>query len=188
MVDIILFLLLIFGLLMGLKRGFILQVLHLTGFIIAFVVAVLYYDQLASKLSLWIPYPELSNDSAWAVFLNALPLETAFYNAISFALIFFVAKLALQLIASMLDFVASLPVLNSLNRILGAVLGFLEVYLIIFIVLSILALTPAENVQAWIADSPLALFIIEHTPYLSAKLKTLWFSDVENFVLFGYYD
>src|SRR5699024_9085753 len=88
----------------------------------------------------------------------------------------------------MLDFVASLPVLNSLNRILGAVLGFLEVYLIIFIVLSILALTPAENVQAWIADSPLALFIIEHTPYLSAKLKTLWFSDVENFVLFGYYD
>src|SRR5699024_11829823 len=126
--------------------------------------------------------PELSNVSVWAVLLNALPLDSAFYNSISFAFIFFVAKFALQLIASMLDFVASLPVLNSLNRILGAVLGFLAVYLIIFIVLSILALTPAENVQAWIADSPLALFIIEHTPYLSEKLKKLWFSTLDNFV------
>src|SRR5699024_2757658 len=153
------------------------------GFIAAFVIAALYYDQLSSSLSLWIPYPELSHDSSWAVFLNSLPLEAAFYNAISFAIIFFAVKVILQVMASMLDFVASLPFLNSINRILGGVLGFLEVYLIIFIILYILALTPIGSIQSWIGDSPVALLIIEHTPYLSDKLQTMWFSDVEDLLI-----
>ncbi|WP_060669393.1 CvpA family protein [Oceanobacillus caeni] len=57
----------------------------------------------------------------------------------------------------MLDFVASIPVINSVNKLLGAVLGFIEVYLIAFIILYILALTPVETVQGWITGSPIAL-------------------------------
>ncbi|GGB27888.1 hypothetical protein F3157_01010 [Virgibacillus dakarensis] len=180
MVDLIIIVLLLFGFLMGLKRGFILQVFHLIGFIAAFIVAVIYYDNLAAKLALWIPYPDLSGDSSWAVFLQSLPLETAFYNAIAFAIIFFATKIILQIIASMLDFVAELPILHSVNRILGAVLGFVEVYLLLFVILYILALTPLGNVQTWIGDSSFAQLIIEHTPILSAKLKDLWFTNPES--------
>src|SRR5690625_4044224 len=103
MVSLILVGLLTFGFLIGLKRGFILQSVHLLSFFVAFIVAVLNYDKLAPQLSLWIPYPELSTDSSWAVFLQSLPLKSGFYNAISFAIIFFAVKIILQIIASMLD-------------------------------------------------------------------------------------
>ncbi|WP_099158706.1 CvpA family protein [Virgibacillus ndiopensis] len=180
MIDFILVLLLIFGCLIGLKRGFILQVFHLVGFIVAFIVAAIYYDELASNLALWIPYPELSGESSWAAFLQSLPLENAFYNAIAFAIIFFAVKIVLQIIASMLDFVAELPILHSINKILGAVLGFIEVYLLIFIILYIMALTPVSGIQSWINDSSVALFIIEHTPIFSEQIKDLWFTNIES--------
>lgn len=179
MLTIILLLFLLFGILMGLKRGFILQTFHLMGFIISFIVAIVYYNKLASKLALWIPYPELPSDSAWADFLQALPLEKGFYNAIAFAIIFFAVKIILQIIASMLDFVTKLPILNSVNKLGGAVLGFVEVYLILFVILYILALTPIASVQSWINDSNLALFIIEYTPFLSDKVKTMWLSQID---------
>ncbi|GLO66788.1 MULTISPECIES: CvpA family protein [Oceanobacillus] len=176
MFDILLFLLLIFGFLMGLKRGFILQLLHLTGFIVAFVLAVMYYKPLGEQLALFIPYPELSSDSSWANFLQSLPLEGAFYNAIAFALIFIAVRVILQIIASMLDFVASIPIISSVNKLLGAVLGFLEIYLLTFILLFILALTPLGGVQEAIQQSSIALFMIEKTPYFSEKIMDLWFS------------
>ncbi|QKY69621.1 CvpA family protein [Lentibacillus sp. CBA3610] len=180
MVDFILIVLLIFGFLIGLKRGFILQAFHLIGFIAAFILAALYYDELASRLALWIPYPELDDNSAWADFLEALPLEGAFYNAIAFAIIFFAVKILLQIIASMLDFVAELPILHSLNKLLGAVLGFVEIYLLIFIVLFILALTPLTEIQSWINNSSIALFIIENTPFLSEQIRSLWFTSMDD--------
>jgi|SRR5690625_874490 len=180
MVNLIIVGLLIFGLLMGLKRGFILQTFHLIGFIASFIVATMYYDKLAPYLDLWIPYPEVSDTSALATFLQALPLETGFYNAISFALIFFITKIVLQIIASMLDFVAAIPVISGFNSIFGAVLGFLEVYLILFIVLFIFILIPFPTTQEWINDSSVALFMIENTPYLSKKVESLWFTIVES--------
>ncbi|MEC5421992.1 CvpA family protein [Virgibacillus sp. C22-A2] len=180
MFDIIIVILLIFGFLIGLKRGLILQLVHLIGFVVAFIVATMYYDRLGPVLSLWVPYPDLSDDSAWAEFLHALPLENGFYNAIAFVLIFIAVKIVLQIIASMLDFIASLPILNSINKILGAVLGFVEVYLLLFIALYILALTPIAGIQDWINDSSIALNILENTPYLSEKIRELWFLNIVN--------
>ncbi|MFC3040061.1 CvpA family protein [Virgibacillus xinjiangensis] len=182
MVDFILILLLIFGFLMGMKRGFILQLFHLTGFIIAFIVAVMYYDVLGDRLALWVPYPDLGEDHAWAEFLQGLPLEVGFYNAVSFAVIFFAVKMILQIIASMLDFVASIPLLRSVNKILGSLLGFVEVYLLLFIILYILALTPLAGIQSWVNGSSVALFILEHTPYFSGKITELWLAHVAGIV------
>lgn len=178
MVSLIIILILVFGFLRGLKRGFILQLMHLTGFIIAFIVAALFYRKLASHVSLWVPYPDIGDDSLWAIFLNTLPLEAAFYNAIAFAIIFFATKIVLQIIASMLDTLANLPVLRSINKILGAALGFIEVYLVTFIVLFILALVPIGSLQTHIKSSFLATLIVEHTPILSKLLQSLWFTEV----------
>ncbi|WP_368652274.1 CvpA family protein [Ornithinibacillus sp. 4-3] len=176
MLSLIIYVLLIFGILMGLKRGFVLQVFHLVGFIVAFIVATMYYDRLAPYLTLWVPYPDLSGDSTWAAFVQNIPVEEGFYNGISFVAIFFATKIVLQIIASMLDFVASLPVIGLVNRIGGAILGFVEVYAILFFILFILALAPFEFAQTWINDSSIALRIIEETPYLSEKISELWFS------------
>jgi len=181
MLSILIIAFLIFGLLMGLRRGFILQVLHLSGFIISFMIAALNYKKLSPKLSLWIPYPELSSDSTWVQILQSLPLETGFYNGIAFVLIFLASKIVLQIIASMLDFIAELPILNSLNRLLGAVLGFFEMYLIIFIFLYISVLIPLGFIQSAIEESSIALGILDKTPYFSGKIKDLWFATFESY-------
>lgn len=178
MIDLILLILLVFGIFVGLKRGFILQLLHLVGFIIAFIVAMRYYDVISPHLKLWVPYPDLPENASWAVFLGETSMESAFYNAIAFFIIFFAVRILLQIIASMLDFVAELPILRSLNKLLGGVFGFIEVYLILFLLLYIGALVPVELVQTIIEQSGIATFIIEQTPYLSEEIRTLWFEHV----------
>lgn len=178
MITFILLVLLIFGFLMGIRRGFVLQTLHLVGYIASFMIARLYYQKLSAHLSLWIPYPDLKSEGAWAVFLNSMPLEDAFYNGIAFIVIFILAKVALQIIATMLDFVARFPLLNIVNRIGGAVLGFLEVYFIAFLFLFIAALIPMELVQDKIKDSKLAMLMIEKTPILSDLVTSMWFTDI----------
>ncbi|MFQ3542557.1 CvpA family protein [Halobacillus rhizosphaerae] len=178
MIDLLLLFILFIGVITGLRRGFILQLFHLISFVAAFIVAALYYDDLAPKLNLWIPYPQFPENADWAVFLDSLPLEQAFYNAIAFAIIFFAVKVVLHIIASMLDFVADLPVLSTLNGLLGGILGFVENYVIIFVLLYIAALVPLVSVQNAIDHSFLAQFIIEHTPVFSNQLKTLWIDHV----------
>lgn len=174
MLSFAIIIILIFGFLVGLKRGFILQLIHLIGFITAFIVAYVYHDELVPKLTLWIPYPNFGSDSTFQLLLDNGNLEQAYYRAISFVGIFFATRIVLQIIGSMLDFVANLPILKTLNVWAGGALGFLEVYLGLFIILYISALLPIETVQNLLGDSSLAKMIVEHTPYFSNQIKELW--------------
>ena len=174
MLDLAVLIILCFGFLMGLRRGFILQLIHLTGFIIASIIAYLYYDQLAPKLTLWVPYPNLSTNLTLPSVFDNVNLEDAYYRAIAFVVIFFAVKILLQIIGSMLDFVAQIPVLKQLNIWAGGMLGFIEVYLITFILLFIAALLPIESIQGSLTDSILAEFMIKQTPILSQLIQDLW--------------
>jgi uncharacterized membrane protein required for colicin V production len=174
MLDLAIILLLVFGFFVGLKRGFILQLFHLTSFIIAYIVANLYYTQLAPKLILWIPYPNFGENSTLKVLTNSGNMETAFYRAIAFVIIFFAVKILLQIIGSMLDFIAHLPILRTLNIWAGGILGFLENYLIIFILLYIAALIPMGVFQNTLDHSILAKAIVKNTPIFSQQLENWW--------------
>ncbi|MFC7371322.1 CvpA family protein [Fictibacillus iocasae] len=174
MLDIILLLLLAAGFLIGLKRGLIMQIVHLAGFVAAYIVAYLYFDDLTPHVKLWVPYPAPSGDSPVGMLLNAIPLEDAYYRAIAFAILFFGTKILLQILGSMLDFLAKLPILHSANRLLGGFFGFIEVYLIAFILLYIASLVPAENIQAYYQGSWLAQGMVENTPVFSDAVKDLW--------------
>ena len=174
MLDLAVLIILCFGFLMGLRRGFILQLIHLTGFIIASIIAYLYYEQLAPKLTLWVPYPNLSTNLTLPSVFDNVNLEDAYYRAIAFVVIFFAVKILLQIIGSMLDFVAQIPVLKQLNIWAGGMLGFIEVYLIMFILLFIAALLPIESIQGSLTDSILAEFMIKQTPILSQLIQDLW--------------
>ncbi|WAA10202.1 CvpA family protein [Fervidibacillus albus] len=174
MLNVIIVILLLTGLIVGLRRGLILQIVHLTSFFIAFLLATLYYEELSARLSLWIPYPTLGDSSALEMFLEMVNGEAAFYKGISFFLIFFVVKLLLHIVGSMLDFLANVPVIKQLNGWLGALFGFFEVYLILFVILYILALLPIEYIQNLIRQSSIATSMIEHTPIFSKKLQDMW--------------
>lgn len=178
MLDLAILLILGVGFLIGLKRGFILQIVHLTGFIAAFVVSYLYFDDLAPKLKLWVPYPELNDGSMISLIFSNANLEIAYYRAIAFALLFFGTKIIMQIVGSMLDFLAHLPILKQINGWAGGLLGFIEVYLIVFILLYIGALLPIEMIQAHMQDSFIAMSIVQHTPVFSGTIRDLWIENV----------
>lgn len=175
MLDLILIIVLIGGFFIGLRRGLILEVVHLTGFIAAFVVAYMYYDNIAPRLRLWIPYPASTSESNLAFMMDALSLEEAYYRAIAFAALFFGTKILMQILGSMLDFLADLPLLRTVNKWMGGALGFVEVYLIVFLFLYFAALVPTEFVQQSMTNSFLAQAIVEHTPVFSEQIKEMWF-------------
>ncbi|QED48857.1 CvpA family protein [Cytobacillus dafuensis] len=174
MLDLAIVIILIIGFIVGLKRGFILQLIHLTGFIIAFIVANMYYEKLAPKLTLWVPYPSFGDDSTIQMFFDHANLEDAYYRAIAFVVIFFAVKIVLHLIGSMLDFVSSLPILRTLNIWAGGILGFVEIYLIMFILLYIAALVPVDSIQNALNDSFMAKGIVKNTPIFSQQIKEMW--------------
>ncbi|TWJ88150.1 CvpA family protein [Bacillus licheniformis] len=171
MLDIIIIILLLSGLFIGLKRGFIRQFIRLVTFIAAIAVAATYYGDLAPKLG-WIPSPDFTGGQAALAFVNG-SLEGAYYNMIAFLILFILTIILLRVAASFLDAVAIIPVLKQINQILGAVLGFAEIYLFVFVVLFIGTLLPIDVLQSMMAGSVMADLIIHKTPFLSNMLNNL---------------
>ncbi|MBU5212506.1 CvpA family protein [Heyndrickxia oleronia] len=178
MINLVILLILVIGFFVGLKRGFILQLIHITGFIIAFIIAYMYFKDLAPHLKLWIPYPALDDNNSIVMLLKGMNLETAYYRAIAFAIIFFAVKIILHIIGSALDFVARLPIIKPLNIWAGGILGFVEVYLIIFILLYIAALLPIDSIQTSLDQSFIAKGIIKNTPFLSKQIEEWWITNI----------
>lgn len=175
MLDLLIIFLLLGGLITGFRRGLIVQLIHMTGFIVALLVAYSYYKQLADKFVLWIPYPGVTDDTKLSFVVGELNLDETFYRILAFVLIFIVVKFALQLIASMFDFLKYLPVLGFIARITGAILGFIEFYIVLFLVLYLGYMLPVEFIQNAIDNSILAGTMFEHTPFLSETVKDWWY-------------
>lgn len=175
MLDLILLVLLLAGILVGFKRGLVLQFLHMVGFVVALIVAYTYYKPLSENFVLWVPYPTVDESSRFAIAVEQLNLDETFYQLLAFALIFFVVNFLLTLIASMFDFIKYIPVLGFLSRIFGAVLGLIEAHILLFIGLYVFALLPIDGIQNQIENSGIARAILEHTPYFSEKVKEWWY-------------
>ncbi|WP_391202369.1 CvpA family protein [Psychrobacillus sp. L4] len=179
MLDILILILLIAGFFTGAKRGLVLQLIHMTGFIIALIVSYTYYKPLAEKFVLWIPFPAVTAGSKLTIAVESLDLDQTFYRIIAFALIFMVVKFALHLLASMFDFLKYLPILGFISNMIGAVLGFIEFYFILFVLLYVFALLPIDLIQNLISKSSLTSWILNHTPILSEAVKSWWYIYME---------
>ena len=176
MLSVIIVLVLLGSFFIGLRRGFILQLIHLTGFFVAITVAYLFYKQFANYIRLWIPYPQMANDDdgVLSILAETINLENVYYNAIAFAILFFGTKIIMHIVGSMLDFVANLPILRTINGWLGGGLCFLEAYLILFILLHVGGIIPIEMIQNSIQSSLVATMMIDNTPFLSELMNGLW--------------
>lgn len=174
MLDLLLLIFFAIGLMIGYQRGLIVQIIHMLGFIVAFIVSYAYYKPLAEKFVLWVPYSESHATEGIAFATDNIDLDVTFYNLLAFVLIFIAVKFALQVIGSMFDFLKYLPVLGFIARLFGAVLGLVEVYLILFFILYVGYLLPIDFIQSFIQQSSIAQTMFEHTPILSEKVKNWW--------------
>ncbi|MFC7393703.1 CvpA family protein [Scopulibacillus cellulosilyticus] len=174
MLNIIILLLLIGGFFIGLRRGLVLQVVHLVGFFAAYVIAFMYCNKLAPKLS-FIPYP---GGSAGAH--NFLDFQSVYYRVIAFIIIFIAVKIAMAVIGHILSFIVDLPILRTVNGWLGGALGFVEIYLVLFILLYIGTITPIYGISDAVHHSYVASLMMENTPVLSGKLQNMFVSYIHH--------
>lgn len=160
-IDFIIVALLFASLWLGYKRGIIRQVFSLFGTIVAFWAAASYYSYLAEYLRPLINVREVKD-----IFAFPIPVEISVAdltaNALGFIFLFFAIKIALQLLARLLDTLAQLPGLNFINKVLGALFCIVELLLILVVLFNIASIIPNPNLQAIIADSELAKIILSN--------------------------
>ncbi|SFK93175.1 Uncharacterized membrane protein, required for colicin V production [Salinicoccus halodurans] len=167
--SIIIFILLVIGLVIGYRRGVILQLLHLVGTISAIIISAMNYDTLSSKFDMIMPYPS----TAQAVHNPLLPdlanTEYAFYDMTAFFIIFVITKILIQVIVSAFDYLQQINVFGVAGEIAGLILGLIEMIYVLTVIIFMLAIIPLEFIQNAIGESGLATFIMEHTFILSDK-------------------
>jgi uncharacterized membrane protein required for colicin V production len=88
--------------------------------------------------------------------------------------LFIITKIALSLLGNLLNMFAEIPVLKQVNAFAGAILGFLEVYIILFVLIIVGNILPIEQIQTPLQKSSISKIIVDDTPILSEKVKELW--------------
>lgn len=162
--DAIIIVLFIVGIIAGMKQGFIKSIVSLVGTILIFILSFYLKDYLAEILYDALPFFE---------FGGAVTFNILLYELISFIIILSVLILALKLILKVTGIIEKLLdatiILGFASKLLGGIVGFIESYVLIFIMLFILS-------QPFIAtkytmDSKIGSFILNKTPGLAQVIS-----------------
>ncbi len=164
LVDIVIIIILLLGAFIGFRRGFTTQLLSLCGFIVVVMAAFLFKNPVSAYLYEHLPFFNFPGILSGISVVNIL-----MYEVIAFFIIFIVLLLLFKVIMMVSHlfekFLEATILLGLPSKILGAILGLLENYLVAFIVLYIVSL-PFFNI-AIIKDSKLRTSILEKTPVLN---------------------
>ncbi|WP_298783520.1 CvpA family protein [uncultured Marinococcus sp.] len=174
-INVLLVVILIGSFFTGLQRGFVHQLLRLVSLVAAFIVAFLFYEEVAQFLEQWIPYP--FGQQTEGTFLAAFDTRSLFYYSIAFLLLFIAARIIAGFLTGAAGGIARLPVLRTINYWLGGVLGVLEAYVILFVVLAAAMLMPFPALEPVVNNSAVASFILHETPWLSGWYEQIMPAD-----------
>lgn len=125
--DIILAVLLILGLLRGLKNGLFIEFASLIGLVVGIYGAV-HFSHYAANF--------LRNNTDW-------DLDTA--NLAAFAITFLIIVIAISILARLLTQIAKLAFLGLVNRLMGALFGLLKTAFIMSVLLMFMAALSTKN-------------------------------------------
>ena len=158
-VDVIIILFLFMGAIIGFKKGIIKSIVSLVGMILVVILSFTFKDYLSVLLYTYFPFFDVGIEV-----LNIL-----IYEGIAFILIFSALYSALRALIKITGIIETILkytiILGIPSKILGAIFGFLEMYIFVFIVLFVLAQFNVQNTL--ITDSKLANRILGGTPIVS---------------------
>lgn len=176
MLTIFIIIAVVLGFYTGYRRGLIMQVIRLIGYIVTFILATKYYDTISTYVEMLIPFPAVQQGSYLAIYTESesFMLDQAFYNAITFLLIGIVGWLVTNFLAMFFTRLSYYDVMKYANYIGGGFINAMVTYVIIFILLYILSLIPIEFIQQQFVDNPLAFWIVDRTPFLADFAKEMW--------------
>lgn len=183
-VDIIIILFIAFGFVIGFKRGLASSLISLLGYILATIVSFVLKDSIARILMKYGYIFDFHGLIKGGSVLNIL-----LYEIISFLIVFAIAQLILRIIlsfTSIADKILSFSILLSLPfKIIGGILGAIESYLIVFVVLFICS-TPFFN-NSVINSSKLKDNILNNTPVMTSACNNFLKASNEIYSLAGEY-
>ena len=137
MLDIIIIMIILFGAIVGFKRGIIKQSVITVGMIFVLILSFILKNPVSS-----IMYEHLPFFSFGGLFENLAVLNIIVYEGFAFLLVFSVLSTILIIlikISSVFEKILRATIILAIpSKILGAILGAIEYYLIVFIILFIL--------------------------------------------------
>ena len=171
MLDIIIIMILLFGALIGFKRGVIKQGVITIGMILILVLSFILKNPVSSLM-----YKNLPFFSFGGLFENLAVLNIIVYEGFAFLIVFSVLStifIILIKVSSILEKILRATIVLALpSKILGMILGIFEYYLIIFVVLFILS-SPifGLNDNKLFTESKIRNIILENTPFVSDQIS-----------------
>lgn len=161
-VDVTIILFLLMGTVIGFKRGVIKSAVSLFGTIIVFLLSFALKNPLSVLLYTYLPFFNVGIEV-----LNIL-----IYEAIAFLIVFSLLSIILKVIikvSGMIETILKFTIILGIpSKILGAIFGFMEIYVIIFAIL--LSFAQFNVHSSLITDSKVADKILSNTPFVSNVL------------------
>ncbi len=167
MLDIIIIMFILFGAIVGFKRGIIKQSVITIGMILVLVLSFVLKNPVSALMYKYLPFFTFGG-----LLENVAVLNILVYEVIAFFLIFSILStifLILIKISSIFEKILKATVILAIpSKILGAIFGLVEYYLITFVVLFILVQPTFKlNEIELFKESKLKNIILEKTPFMS---------------------
>lgn len=163
-VDLVIFIILVFGFLLGFKRGFTKQLVLSLGTWVVLILSFLLKEPIATVLYNNLPFLNFDGLSS----LNIL-----FYEGIAFFIVFLLLNIILKLLVhltSIFEKILRMTIILGIpSKILGGVLGFIQNLIYVLIVIYVLSL-PMFNIKE-LNDSKCAKYILNNIPIINDKFE-----------------
>lgn len=174
MLTLTILLILFIGAYSGSKNGMVIGLIRTIGYTISFIFAMNYYKALSKYIYLIVPYPSPFSPSGNPYHYYPMDfifsLDRSYYYLISILTILVLGWLITRILSQLLSyFMEGIVVPEPLNRIGGAVIGFVVNYLSIFLFLFILTTIPYDFIQNRLSESWLANSMITSTAVVSER-------------------
>lgn len=183
--DMLIIVVIIFGIYKGFRYGFVRSAVSLVGSIFIFVGA--YF--LKNPLSV-LMYENLPFHSFGGIFFGITSINIIVYEAISYIICLIILSIILKIVIKLTGIIDKLikatVILALPSKLLGAFLKFLEYYIYIFIVLFIFASIPFFT--PYFKESTVAKAIVSKTPIISNMTNDVYNSIMDIYDICLKYD
>lgn len=164
--DIGIVIFILFGAVLGLKRGFTKELVKAVGFIVIVILAYLLKNPLSALMYEHLPFFK------FGILKGVEILNIILYEFIAFIILLIIFSILLKVLlmaTSLLEKLLNATILLGIpSKIAGAILGLFHHFILVFVVLVILSL-PVFNVN-FISESKLKTKIVSGTPILSSMV------------------
>lgn len=163
-IDVVIILLLLMGAVVGFKRGFTKEVISFIGLVLVVALAFMFKNPISVFFYEHLPFFKFGG-----IFKGVTVLNIALYEVIAFIVVFSILMILfkiLLMVSSVFEKILNFTIILGIpSKILGAVVGVIENFIIVFIFLYILSL-PIFNIDI-VENSKYRKNILNSTPILS---------------------